>query len=66
MSSTLRKTYLGSWISPLRSRSFRGPVVWIQWCGSSGADHRELDEVDILRAFPVVGDNTVGSTETEA
>lgn len=27
-----------------------------QWCG-----HRETDEVDILRAFPVVGDNTVGS-----
>lgn len=32
----------------------------------SGVDHRETDEVDILRAFPVVGDNTVGSNEAEA
>lgn len=37
-----------------------------QWCGFSGVEHRETDEVDMRGAFSDVGDNTVGSTEAEA
>lgn len=50
----LRKLYLGSWISPWEIQVVPRPT---------GVDHREVDEVDKPRDFPVVSDNTVGITE---